>query len=164
MKLSSPAFADAQSMPSRYAADGDNHSPPLVFEEVTSEAKSLALTFEEEPNSDHSSFVHWVMFDIDPKISGLALAEIVGRYRDGVNGFRELGYTGPHDREQRAYVFRLYALDTRLGLANGVDVRQVRQAMAGHVLETSDLHCVYRCTNPLPSAPLDRIKAPVAQG
>ena len=158
MKLTSPAFADGEAMPTRYTADDDNHSPPLVFSDIPKNTRSLALTMEDID----SGFIHWVMFDMDPLITGLAQAEIAGRYRDGLNGFRELGYTGPHalDGEHR-YRFTLYALDTRLGLTNGIELRQLKAAMAGHVLATAELATKHQCTGKLPAAPLERSHAPV---
>jgi Raf kinase inhibitor-like YbhB/YbcL family protein len=161
MNLSSLSFANGGSIPSRYTADGDNHSPPLFFNAVPANARSLVLTMEDD-DAPHGPFAHWVMFDLEPHLSGLAQAEIAGRYRDGVNGFRELGYTGPHARDRHRYVFRLYALDTLLGLPNGTELRQLKQAMAGHLLETAELTGTYHCTAEFPSAPLSRTKAPLA--
>ena len=160
MKILSPAFADGAAMPARYTADGDNHSPPLVFQDVPAAARSLVLTVETDA-SPADVFTHWVMFDVDPRLGGLAQAEIAGRFRDGLNSFRELGYTGPHDREQRTYVFRLYAVDTRLGLPNGSEIRKVMQAMVGHVIASDELRATYQCTAELPSAALERTKGPI---
>ena len=43
MKLSSPAFAEGELIPSKYTCDGENVSPPLEWEGVPEQAKSLAL-------------------------------------------------------------------------------------------------------------------------
>lgn len=162
MKLTSPAFADGEEIPARYTADGDNHSPPLVFTDVPRNAGSLALTMEDR-DAPAGPFAHWIVFDLDAILSGLAHSEIAGRYRDGVNGFRELGYTGPHAQEKHRYLFTLHALDSRLSLPNGIDLRQLKQAMAGHVLATAELTGTYRCKGDLPSYPLTRTKAPLAK-
>lgn len=152
MNLRSTAFSDGEPMPDRYTADGDNHSPPLVFEFIPPETRTLALTLEDAD----TGFAHWIMFDMDPKIHGLAQAEIAGRYRDGVNGLGDLGYTGPHATEERSYVFKLYALDTRLGLANGIDLPRLRGALEGHILAEARLMTRYRCHAKVPAAPFTR--------
>ena len=47
MKLSSPAFAEGELIPSKYTCDGENVSPPLEWEGVPEQAKSLALITDE---------------------------------------------------------------------------------------------------------------------
>ncbi len=40
LTVSSPAFGNNQSIPSKYTCDGSNVNPPLTIENVPSEAKS----------------------------------------------------------------------------------------------------------------------------
>lgn len=138
MNILSNAFAAGQPMPARYTADGDNHSPPLTFADVPAKARSLVLMCL-DLDAEQLPFVHWLLFNIDPKITGLAQAEIAGRYRDGANGFGELGYVGPFSPEEHVYSFRLYALDTWLDCRNGVDREALEQAMSGHILDQAEL-------------------------
>jgi len=79
--------------------------------------------------ADHSPPLHW--HDIPPETISLALI---------CNDFGRLGYGGPCPPSGvHGYVFKLYALDTWLGLKPGASKVQVEQAMAGHILEQTEL-------------------------
>jgi len=47
IKLTSPAFSDGETIPQKYTCDGDEVSPPLKWDSVPAETKSLALTLED---------------------------------------------------------------------------------------------------------------------
>jgi Raf kinase inhibitor-like YbhB/YbcL family protein len=59
--------------------------------------------------------------------------------RQGRNSWGEPRYGGPQppDREHR-YFFRLYALDTTIGLADGASRDEVEKAMKGHVIAQAE--------------------------
>lgn len=139
MNLTSNAFSAGSPLPARYTADGENHSPPLTFEDIPAGAQSLALTL---INLDRAA-AHWILFNIDPTVNGLAKAEIAGRYRDGTNAFGSLGYFGPKGDKEHQYAFRLYALDTRLPLPNGCDLAQLQDALESHILAEAELRTRY---------------------
>jgi Raf kinase inhibitor-like YbhB/YbcL family protein len=83
-------------------------------------------------------FDHWVVFDIPPETEGFAEDRIPPGVEGG--GARAAGYTGPcpPDKEHR-YFFRLYALDTLLGLPEGTPRSDIEQAMKGHIVEFTEL-------------------------
>ncbi|MDE1875124.1 MAG: YbhB/YbcL family Raf kinase inhibitor-like protein [Patescibacteria group bacterium] len=147
MKLSSPAFAAGGSIPSVYTCDGANSHPPLVFDGVPAEAKSLVLIMDDPdvPKDLVPSGVydHWVVFNIPPKTTGVAEgSESPGTL--GANGAGQPAYTGPcpPDREHR-YFFRLYALDTQLALKKGATKDEVLAAIDGHVISKAELMAKY---------------------
>ena len=88
-------------------------------------------------------FVHWVVFNIDPRAQGIPEAVAASSTLEGTegsNGVGKPGYIGPcpPDREHR-YFFKLYALDTKLDLPAGASKTEVEAKMTGHILETAAL-------------------------
>ena len=65
--LTSPAFIDHASIPSRYTADGDGLSPEIDWTGVPSSATSLALIVEDADSPTPAPLVHAIAVDIDPK-------------------------------------------------------------------------------------------------
>jgi hypothetical protein len=85
-----------------------------------------------------------VLYDLPPDTFSLPEGAI-GIGVEGINDFRKSGYGGPcppRDKPHR-YYFKVYALDTRLGLKPGASKRDVEQAMQGHVLAQGQLVGMY---------------------
>jgi Raf kinase inhibitor-like YbhB/YbcL family protein len=141
--LESSAFDHAQPIPSRYACDGEDLSPPLRWANVPDEARSLALLVDDH-DAPSGVFTHWIAWGLDPAAGGLGEGEAAPG--EGRNDFGEVGYRGPcpppgHGRHR--YVFRLYALDQELELHSGAGKVDLEQATAGHVLTTAELVGTY---------------------
>lgn len=147
----SDAFADQQAIPPRYTIDGDDISPPLVFEAVPAEAVELALTVV-DPDAPDGDFVHWVIYKIPAATTGLAeaiptdetLANPPGAVQ-GENDFGDIGYRGPAPPpgETHRYVFTLYALGEPLDLAPGADRATLLETMEGLILAQSQTTGTY---------------------
>lgn len=149
IELMSEVFVNNGRIPERYTCDGGNVSPPLSWEGVPAEAKSLVLIVV-DPDAPGGEFTHWVLYDVPPDLSGLpegvpAAGEVEGIGVQGVNDFGRLGYGGPCPPPGKAhrYFFRLYALDVKLGLAPGASRSDVEDAMSGHVLAVGELVGLY---------------------
>jgi len=59
----------------------------------------------------------------------------------GKNDFGRIGYNGPcppPDKVHR-YFFKVYALDTTLGLKSGATKSQLEAAMSGHILAQGEM-------------------------
>jgi phospholipid-binding protein, PBP family len=87
-------------------------------------------------------FDHWVAYDIEPVGE---IPEDVGEIGvSGRNSAGELGYVGPCPPSgTHRYFFRVYALDTRLGLEEGATKSQVLDAARDHVLAEATLMGTY---------------------
>lgn len=149
-QLKSSAFQPGEPIPQEYTADGLNNSPPLEWSDPPDATKSFALVCE-DPDAQKGTFPHWVVFNIPPQSHELGAGFPRERERDngttqGTNGAGEIGYMGPAPPrgEPHHYVFKLYALDTRLGLKPGTTVEDLRSAIGGHVLAESELIGTYR--------------------
>ena len=75
-----------------------------------------------------------------------ALAELPDGARQGINDFKRTGYGGPCPPRGKPhrYSFRLYALDTKLGLAVRARKQDLEAAMRGHALAEAELVGTFR--------------------
>jgi hypothetical protein len=143
MQLTSPAFKEGGSIPSKFTCDGEGINPELSISGIPSNAKTLVLIMDDPdvPESVRKDRMwdHWVVFNIPPTTTKIPESSppfgTPGKNTDG-----GLTYQGPcpPDREHR-YFFKLYALDCSLSLPQGATKTEVEQAMKGHILQQSQL-------------------------
>lgn len=144
MWIFSPSFQHSERIPSQHTCDGANTIPPLQFSEVPEEAKSLALIVDDPDAPMEGSFVHWVIWNIDPSVQEIAENSIPSGAVQGVNDFGNIGYGGPCPPSgDHRYQFKLYALDKKLDLEKGAKKAEVEAAMEGSVLENATLMGLY---------------------
>jgi len=147
-ELTSSAFAAGESIPRKYTCDGDDVSPPLEWTDPPAGTQSFALICD-DPDAPVGTWVHWVVYDLPAETRGLpeavpADADLPGGGRSGENSWRRLGYGGPCPPSgTHRYFFKLYALDTVLGLDAGAGKKQVLKAMEGHVLAQAEVMGTY---------------------
>ncbi|MBD3241819.1 MAG: YbhB/YbcL family Raf kinase inhibitor-like protein [Chitinivibrionales bacterium] len=136
MRLSSPAFSNAEPIPEKYTCRGEDISPPLTIEERPATAQTYALIVD-DPDAPSGTWVHWVMYNFDSTDS---IEEGARPGVQGMNDFRKTGYGGPCPPEgTHRYFFKLYALDSELNLPEGASKEQVERAMQGHIVESAQL-------------------------
>ncbi len=140
MILSSPEFENGALIPTRFTCDGNDINPTLRIENVPAGTKSLALILE-DPDGSRGTWVHWIVYDL-PVIMWIDEDSIPGT--QGTNDYDVKEYRGPCPPPgTHRYVFKLYALDTELGLGEGVEKDALEMAMQGHILDTSELSGFY---------------------
>jgi Raf kinase inhibitor-like YbhB/YbcL family protein len=146
MRLSSPAFDDRESIPNEHGYEVENTNPPLEIGEVPTAAVSLALVLDDPDAQEPAGKIwdHWVVWNIDPDTSRIEEGTTPADATEGRNDFDETGYGGPRppDREH-TYHFRLYALDTGLGLDPGMSKADLREAMETHIIDETELRGTY---------------------
>ena len=141
MKLTSPAFEHNKSIPAKYTCQGEDINPPLVIEDIPGEAKSLALIMD-DPDAPMGIWVHWVVYDIGI-ISRIEENSIPGK--QGANDFRRKDYGGPCPPSgTHRYFFKIYALDKKLGLEEGISKASLEKAIQGHILQEAELIGLYK--------------------
>jgi Raf kinase inhibitor-like YbhB/YbcL family protein len=149
MTITSSAFKEGGSIPSRYTCDGSDISPPLAWSQVPDGTRSLALICD-DPDAPGGTWVHWVLYDLPAGASGLPEGVTTGADSgtagtQGINDFRRSGYGGPcPPGGSHRYFFRLYALSKELALAPGATKRDLLGAMKGAVLTEAALMGRYR--------------------
>lgn len=144
--ISTSAWQDGDAIPMQYSCDGSGVSPPLALENVPPDTRSLALIMN-DPDAPSGNFVHWVVFNLDPSrrdISeglGRSGAETVSEGLQGLNDFRQLGYSGPCPPQGtvHTYVLTVYALDRTLDLPSGTTADELLEAMQGNILTSAEL-------------------------
>ncbi|HET6490354.1 MAG TPA: YbhB/YbcL family Raf kinase inhibitor-like protein [Syntrophales bacterium] len=149
MDIKSSAFGSGEMIAAKFTCDGADFSPPLEWAGSPAGTKSFALVCD-DPDAPMGTWVHWVIYDIPP--TATMLAEGITREKDlpgggtqGVNDFRKIGYGGPcPPGGTHRYFFKLYALDTMLGLKPGITKDQLLKAMRGHILAEAQLMGTYR--------------------
>jgi len=154
IKVTSPAFADAQPIPARYTGDGKDISPPLAWAGLPEGTKELALIVDDPDAPRPQPWVHWIVYRIPAGTTGLAEAipaakEVPGLAGalQGRNSWGTVGYRGPAPPSGHGvhhYHFKLYALDTQLDLDAGADKAALLAAMQGHVLGEGKLVGTYK--------------------
>jgi Raf kinase inhibitor-like YbhB/YbcL family protein len=93
----------------------------------------------DDPDAPSGTFTHWLVYDLDPKTIEIDEGHVPQEARQGLSDWGQAKYGGPKPPAgEHRYFFRLYALDTRLGLPRGSTRQQVEAAMKGHVLSTAE--------------------------
>ncbi len=142
--LSSSAFKNKETIPDEYTCAGENCSPPLLWKNVPSNAKSLVLIVD-DPDAPNRTWVHWVVFNIPIEIEGFEAnlqnnTNINKKLNFGKNDFKTQRYGGPCPPSgTHRYFFKLYALDCTLKNPSGSTKAEIENAMEGHILGIAEL-------------------------
>lgn len=141
MKLTSPEFENNKFIPKKFTCQGDDINPELVIDGVPEGAQSLVLIVD-DPDAPMGTWVHWVVYDMDV-IPTIEENSIPGE--QGINDFGRKNYGGPCPPSgTHRYFFKIYALDKKLGLKEGVKKSDLEKAMQGHILGQAQLIGLYK--------------------
>ena len=146
LAVHSPDFDAHSPIPARFAADGENLCPALVWSDVPKGVEELVLIVHDPDAPLVDGFVHLVAVGIDPETNGLAAGADDG-FRAGLNSLGESGWTGmapPPEHGVHHYFFHLFAVDRRLDELESPTRREVLDAIDGHVVEQARLVGTYR--------------------
>lgn len=146
MILESSAFKDGQEIPKKYGYKNGNLSPPLAIRGVPEGARSLALIMDDPDamGAVGKLWVHWVVWNIDAGTEEIAESSLPQGAVEGTTDFGQVGYGGPAPSDKRhTYVFKLYALNTKLTLQKGAIKRQLEDAMQNHIIAQTSLCGTY---------------------
>jgi len=94
------------------------------------------------------TWVHWVLFNIPAQVrelsEGVSAEQLPAGTAEGLNDWKRTGYGGPCPPIGRhRYMFKLYALDTLLGLERPTKA-ELEAAMTGHILAQAVLVGTYQ--------------------
>ena len=153
LTLQSSAFDNGDTIPSKYTCEGKDISPSLTWTGVPETARSLVLIVDDpdapDPKAPKMTWVHWVLYNIQPDVSGLPegmmSAKLPPGTEEGINDWNRTGYGGPCPPIGRhRYFHKLYALDTVLEEMNTPTKAEVVAAMKGHVIAQTELVGTYQ--------------------
>lgn len=144
IKIVSSAFEDGGMIPSRYTCDGENVSPPLQWEGLPGNARSIAIICD-DPDAPMGTWVHWVVFNLPAETKELAEnfpddETADNGIRQGVTDFGKTGYGGPCPPSgTHRYFFKIYALDTKIDVVSIMDKKSLLAAMQDHIIAQGQL-------------------------
>lgn len=150
LTVSSKAVTDGKPVPKDYTGDGKDISPDLTWTKPPATSKTIAVTCE-DPDAPGGTWFHWILFNLPTTTSGLKenLAKkdvLPGGGVQGKNDFGKIGYNGPFPPkgEEHHYHYKVFALDTTLGLKPGANKKQFYEALSGHVVGRGKLTGTYK--------------------
>ncbi len=135
----SPDFKEGDEIPKKFGYKFDNKEPEIDFENIPDGTQTLALIMDDPDAMEAVGkiWVHWLVFDsidLSTKFSNGNLR------KEGKTDFDEIGYGGPAPPNGRhTYIFKAYAVDTKLDLKEGYSKKDLEQAMNGHILAEAKL-------------------------
>lgn len=153
LTLNSPDFVHNGPMPARLTCDDRDLSPQLHWSGLPAGTQSLALIVDDpdapDPAAPRMTWVHWVLYNMPPTATGLPEGVVVHALppgtREGLNDWGRTGYGGPCPPIGRhRYFHKLYALDMVLPDLGRATKATLEQAMAGHVLASTELVGTYQ--------------------
>jgi Raf kinase inhibitor-like YbhB/YbcL family protein len=143
MKITSPEFENNKFIPSKFTCEGRDINPALELVDIPSQAQELALIID-DPDAPMGTFNHWVVYNI-PIGSRIAEDSVPGT--QGSNTANERSYHGPCPPSgTHRYFFKLYALDKKLGLKEGLSKGALEKAMQGYIIDKAELVGLYKRT------------------
>lgn len=147
--LSSPSLTEGGTVPTKFTCDGENISPALAWTGVPAGTQEIVLIVD-DPDAPSGLFVHWVIYNIPPTLSGLPQGipptpDVAGIGVQGINGSRRTGYMGPCPPKglTHRYFFKVYALKMELNLGPGATSADVERAMKGLILAQGQMIVKY---------------------
>ncbi len=144
LTISSAAFSNNGTIPSKYTCDGADVSPPLTIGGVPKEARSLVLIVD-DPDAPAGTWVHWVVWNIGPGTVEIPENSVPKGAVQGTNDFRKQAYGGPCPPSgTHRYFFKLYALDAQPSLQPGAAKARLEEAMKGHIVAQAEMIGLYR--------------------
>lgn len=146
--LRSSAFSDGSVIPAKYTCTGKDVSPPLTWQGIPAQTKSLVLIMDDpdapDPKAPKMTWVHWVVYNIPEYARGLSEGASANNLppgaKQGLNDWNNMGYGGPCPPVGRhRYFHKLYALDTFLTGMDKANKAKIEAAMQGHIIESTEL-------------------------
>jgi len=134
--ITSPDFKEGEEIPKKFGYKFENKTPNIQFQNMPTESLSWALIMD-DPDAMAAVgkiWVHWLICN---------LSSTTGNVKYGIRGntdFGETDYGGPAPPNGRhTYIFKAYALDTRLDLKQGYSKQDLENAMKGHIIAEAKL-------------------------
>lgn len=150
LELRSDAFKDGGYIPARNTCDDADMSPPLSWMDVPFNTKTFVIICYDN-DAAYEDWVCWVIFNIPVERRDLSEDQpretrFPNDMKQGINDNGYTGYNGPcpPPGKTHRYVFKLYALDTRLHLTAALSKLEIRKAMKGHILAETKLTGLYK--------------------
>lgn len=150
IELTSSAFEQGGSIPTKYTGEGENVSPPLAWSNPPDGTQSFAVICHDPDAPLVSSlgtygFGHWALYNISADTR--SLSEATTEFTSGKSDFGKPGYGGPmppngHGKHQ--YYFWVLALDKVLELEEDLSIMELLKRIEPNLLGMNRLVGVYQ--------------------
>ena len=131
--ITSEDFKEGEEIPKKFGYKFENKQPHIEIHNVPENTMTIALIMD-DPDAMAAVgkvWVHWLQF-FDFPSKNLII--------EGKTDFDEIGYGGPAPPNGRhTYIFKGYALNTKLDLNEGYSKQELENAMKGHILAEAKL-------------------------
>jgi Raf kinase inhibitor-like YbhB/YbcL family protein len=142
LKISSDSFNNNEIIPSVYTCEGENINPPLRINTIPEGSEYFALIVE-DPDAPKGVFTHWIAWNIPP--SHLIDEHSLTGGIEGLNDYGVHHYMGPCPPSgTHRYLFKIYALDSKIDLENSSSKEALEKAMQGHIIAYGELIGLYK--------------------
>jgi len=153
LTVSSNAFADGETIPTKYCATGveggKNTSPPLAWSAPPEGTRSILIAMIDQHPKAHR-WVHWVVANISPSVTTLAegaSGTLSPPARELENTSGGVGYHGPEppgSSGYHEYVATVYALDIDSPVfPSAPTASSIAHAVDGHTLASGTLTGIF---------------------
>ena len=129
--ITSNDFEEGNEIPKKFGYKFENEPPKINYENTPDDAKCLALIMDDPDamGAVGKVWVHWLFYNNDS-------SDVIS----GKTDFGEIGYGGPAPPDKRhTYIFKAYALNTKLDLQEGYSKQELEDAMQGHIIGETKL-------------------------
>jgi Raf kinase inhibitor-like YbhB/YbcL family protein len=143
--VTSTATAEGAPIPRRYTCDGEEVSPPLSWNGAPDDAAALALVVD-DPDAPGGTYVHWVLFALDPSLTALQLGTVPAGARQAKNSAGDAKYKGPCPPKgdgAHHYRFTIYALRSAIDAPNGAATNDALSAIRDAATAKGTLTATY---------------------
>ncbi|MFO7946094.1 MAG: YbhB/YbcL family Raf kinase inhibitor-like protein [Armatimonadota bacterium] len=146
-ELTSPAFKNEETIPTKFTCSGDDISPELRWTDPPEGTQQLALIVD-DPDAPRGTFVHWVLYGLSAEVTALPEGMPTEEEIDspvaciqGRNDAGEAGYKGPcpPPGNPHRYFFKLYALDEAVSLEPGATKAELLEAIEDKTIAQTEL-------------------------
>ena len=136
-------FKNGSEIPDKYGCKGRDVNPPLNISEIPEGALSLALIVD-DPDAPSGDWVHWLVYNIDPKTSEIKEDSIPSGAIVGLNSYGNNNYEGPcPPRATHHYYYKVYALNVVLDIPSSSEKSDLLKAIQGNVVDQAELMGTY---------------------
>jgi Raf kinase inhibitor-like YbhB/YbcL family protein len=135
--VTSPAFADGDTVPVQFTCDGHDNPPPLRVAGTPDTTRSFALIMD-DPDAPRGTFTHWLAYDIP--VPEAELQPGVGKTLK--NSFGREGYGGPcppPGHGPHRYFFTVFAVDVPSLTLRGRTRKDLEAALSTHTIAQARL-------------------------
>jgi Raf kinase inhibitor-like YbhB/YbcL family protein len=139
LQMETEAFPDGGVIPSKYTSRGENVQPAFKFSGAPATAQTYAIILHDIDvalRGSTTDVLHWMAWNIPASANGIPEGSLPAGSVNGKNIRGQAGYMGPGapPGPYHHYVFELYALDTKLDLADAASREDLLKAMEGHIV------------------------------